>query len=82
MNVLGPVSFSTEADLIAPGVCLHGVFSVTPDEFFFEVSEQHPSFTQADPKVSRWLGSLEKAILPGAFCLALLSTVFSLLKSI
>uniref|UniRef100_H2YT41 BEACH-type PH domain-containing protein n=1 Tax=Ciona savignyi TaxID=51511 RepID=H2YT41_CIOSA len=48
----GPVSFSTEADLIAPGVCLHGTFSITPDEFYFEVLEHHESFAKADPKVS------------------------------
>ena len=48
----GPVSFSTEADLIAPGVSLHGTFSITPDEFYFEVNEHHESFTKADQKVS------------------------------
>ncbi|XP_078481604.1 neurobeachin isoform X1 [Ciona intestinalis] len=47
----GPVSFSTEADLIAPGVSLHGTFSITPDEFYFEVNEHHESFTKADQKV-------------------------------
>uniref|UniRef100_H2YT42 BEACH-type PH domain-containing protein n=1 Tax=Ciona savignyi TaxID=51511 RepID=H2YT42_CIOSA len=50
-NGTGPVSFSTEADLIAPGVCLHGTFSITPDEFYFEVLEHHESFAKADPKV-------------------------------
>ena len=49
----GPVSFSTEADLIAPGLCVRGTFSVTTEELFFEVHENHPSFDKADPKVGQ-----------------------------
>uniref|UniRef100_H2YT39 BEACH-type PH domain-containing protein n=1 Tax=Ciona savignyi TaxID=51511 RepID=H2YT39_CIOSA len=54
----GPVSFSTEADLIAPGVCLHGTFSITPDEFYFEVLEHHESFAKADPKVLLYIDGI------------------------
>ncbi len=41
-----------EADLICPGLCLRGNFSVTTDEIFFEVNDRHDTFLSADPKVS------------------------------
>nr|CAB3264214.1 neurobeachin [Phallusia mammillata] len=57
-DLQGPVAFTAEADLIAPGVCLHGNLSITPDEFFFEVIEHHQSFTKADPKVLAYIDGI------------------------
>ena len=42
----------TEADLVCPGLCLKGNFSITTDEIFFEVNEKHESVQKADVGVS------------------------------
>ncbi|XP_049328599.1 lipopolysaccharide-responsive and beige-like anchor protein isoform X4 [Astyanax mexicanus] len=49
--VTGPVNLSTSAQLLAPGVCVRGSLSITSTELYFEVDEEHPSFTQSDPKI-------------------------------
>jgi len=50
----GNVSLTTEADLICPGLCLKGNFSITTDEIFFEVDEKHESFQKADVGVLQY----------------------------
>lgn len=49
---VGPVSFSTKCKLIAPGVVVPGMLSITQAEMFFEVDEDDAEYKKMDPEVS------------------------------
>lgn len=57
----GPVSLSTNAQLVAPAAVLKGTLSVTASELYFEVDEDDPGFKAIDPKV-RDSGSIDPAL--------------------
>ena len=48
----GPAVFTTECDLIAPGLNLPGTFSMTNEDVFFEVNEASDEYKKVDPAVS------------------------------
>lgn len=54
--VIGAVSenssFSTPAKLIAPGLVVPGVLSVTSTDLYFDADEENPLYKQQDSKVS------------------------------
>ena len=43
-----PMPWTTQVELIAPGVCLPGILTVTNEEFFFDVNERSKSFKKAE----------------------------------
>lgn len=49
--LVGPVSLSTPAQLVAPCVVVKGTLSITASELYFEIDEEEPSFKKIDPKV-------------------------------
>lgn len=49
--LVGPVSLSTPAQLVAPCAVVKGTLSITASELYFEVDEEEPSFKKIDPKV-------------------------------
>lgn len=51
----GPVSFSTKCRLIAPGVLVPGMLSITQAEMFFEVDEDDAEYKKMDPEVGHSL---------------------------
>ncbi|XP_036439728.1 lipopolysaccharide-responsive and beige-like anchor protein isoform X2 [Colossoma macropomum] len=75
--VTGPVSLSTSAQLLAPGVCVRGSLSITSSELYFEVDEEDTSYTQADPKIlayteglhGKWLFTEIRAIFSRRYLL-------------
>ncbi|XP_077976450.1 neurobeachin-like isoform X2 [Styela clava] len=50
----GPATFTTDCDLLAPGLAVQGTFSITTEDIFFEVTETSDSFKKADPKVLQY----------------------------
>lgn len=46
------MSFSTKCRLIAPGVVVPGMLSITQAEMFFEVDEDDAEYKKMDPEVS------------------------------
>ncbi|GFU03376.1 neurobeachin [Nephila pilipes] len=50
-ELAGPVSFSTKCRLIAPGVVVPGMLSITQAEMFFEVDEDDAEYKKMDPEV-------------------------------
>ncbi|KFM61720.1 Neurobeachin, partial [Stegodyphus mimosarum] len=48
-ELAGPVSFSTKCRLIAPGVVVPGMLSITQAEMFFEVDEDDTEYKKMDP---------------------------------
>ncbi|XP_023212036.1 neurobeachin-like isoform X1 [Centruroides sculpturatus] len=53
-ELTGPVSFSTKCRLIAPGIVVPGMLSVTQSEMFFEVDEDEQEFKKTDPAVLKY----------------------------
>ncbi|XP_054709401.1 neurobeachin-like [Uloborus diversus] len=49
-ELAGPVSFSTKCRLIAPGVFVPGMLSITQAEMFFEVDEDDQEYKKMDPE--------------------------------
>ncbi|GFQ75622.1 neurobeachin, partial [Trichonephila clavata] len=49
-ELAGPVSFSTKCRLIAPGVVVPGMLSITQAEMFFEVDEDDAEYKKMDPE--------------------------------
>ncbi|KAF8782287.1 Neurobeachin like protein [Argiope bruennichi] len=49
-ELAGPVSFSTKCRLIAPGVVVPGMLSITQAEMFFEVDEDDSEYKKMDPE--------------------------------
>ncbi|GIY42985.1 hypothetical protein CDAR_461831 [Caerostris darwini] len=52
-ELAGPVSFSTKCRLIAPGVVVPGMLSITQAEMFFEVDEDDTEYKKMDPEVRK-----------------------------
>ncbi|GIY82275.1 neurobeachin [Caerostris extrusa] len=50
-ELAGPVSFSTKCRLIAPGVVVPGMLSITQAEMFFEVDEDDTEYKKMDPEL-------------------------------
>ncbi|XP_055933663.1 neurobeachin-like isoform X3 [Argiope bruennichi] len=53
-ELAGPVSFSTKCRLIAPGVVVPGMLSITQAEMFFEVDEDDSEYKKMDPEVIKY----------------------------
>jgi len=58
LDLQGPVNMSTPALLVSPGISLPGTVSITSAELYFEVNEESPEFTNADPNVLRYCDHL------------------------
>ena len=50
---VGPVVYTTSAQMIAPCVVVKGTLSITSAEMYFEVDEEDGSFKEADPTVGK-----------------------------
>ena len=48
----GPVNMSTPAYLMAPGLVVPGTISITSNELYFELDEDHPDYQAIDAEVS------------------------------
>lgn len=53
-ELAGPVSFSTKCRLVAPGVVVPGMLSITQAEMFFEVDEDDTEYKKIDPEVIKY----------------------------
>lgn len=53
-ELTGPVSFSTKCRLIAPGIVVPGMLSITQSEMFFEVDEDEQEFKKTDAAVLKY----------------------------
>ncbi|GBM24397.1 Neurobeachin [Araneus ventricosus] len=58
-ELAGPVSFSTKCRLVAPGVVVPGMLSITQAEMFFEVDEDDPEYKKMDPEVGKIIFSIK-----------------------
>ena len=48
---IGPVALSTPCKLIAPGVAINGLMSITKTDMYFEMDEEDEGNKKIDPKV-------------------------------
>ncbi|XP_037087488.1 LOW QUALITY PROTEIN: neurobeachin-like, partial [Pollicipes pollicipes] len=53
-DIAGPVNMSTPAQLMAPGLVVPGTISITSNELYFEVDEDHPDYQAVDAEVLRY----------------------------
>ncbi|VVC86512.1 unnamed protein product [Leptidea sinapis] len=51
-EISGPVNMSTKAKLVAPGLVVGGMLSLTSTELYFEVDEDDPDYKRIDPELS------------------------------
>ena len=49
--ITGPVALSTTCKLIAPGVAINGLMSITKTDMYFEMDEEDDENKKIDPKV-------------------------------
>lgn len=49
--ILGPVAMSTSCKLIAPGLAINGLMSITKTDLYYEMDEDDPENKTIDPKV-------------------------------
>lgn len=52
LKFVGVVNISTKAKLIAPGLVVPGMLSITAAEIYFEVDEEDLEYKKCDPEVS------------------------------
>ncbi|XP_053559708.1 lipopolysaccharide-responsive and beige-like anchor protein isoform X2 [Bombina bombina] len=77
LEVTGPVSLSTPAQLVAPSVVMKGTLSITSSELYFEVDEDDLSFKKIDPETlayteglhGKWLFTEIRAIFSRRYLL-------------
>ena len=50
-HIVGPVALSTPCKLIAPGVAISGLMSITKTDLYFEMDEDDEGNKKIDPKV-------------------------------
>ena len=48
---IGPVALSTACKLVAPGVAINGLMSITKTDMYFEMDEEDEDNKKIDPKV-------------------------------
>ena len=68
---VGPLTFTTECRLIAPGFALKGTLSITSNDLYFDADEEDPEFQSMDIEVS----SHRDGMCGGLPCLSMLDTV-------
>ncbi|XP_055330476.1 neurobeachin-like [Paramacrobiotus metropolitanus] len=57
-KTMGPVTFTSECKLIAPGVVLKGTLSITSNDLYFDADEDDNEFETSDPEVLRYCDNL------------------------
>lgn len=58
VDLTGPVNMSTKAKLIAPGIVVPGIMSITSSELYFEVDEEDFEFKKLDSEVVKYCDHL------------------------